>query len=373
MPAPSERQSLIVHDSRTSQVSPDVADAVAQGVRVGFGIVALGLGVAIRALGEVPAHVPRQPGPRMPVSDVADLLVGTAWGTARLSGRLAATGARVAAPVLGLAFHPPLVPRHLQPGHGMALLVERWQRDRPETVRSLGRWSATALPGAVDAALGQVDAERVVTVVLDRVDLDRVLDDVLGRIDLDALLASVLSRVDLDRIIAGAFAGMDLDGAVSLALQRLDIDKVASDLLGQLDLTQIVLDRVDLERVVASALERLDLTAIVVDEVDLGRVVAAALQRVDLTQVVLQQVDLIGVAEYVVEGIDLPEIIRDSTGSVASEAVRGLRMQGVDADAAVARVVDRMLHRRRQRHVDRGPVPESSSEPPADALSGRQA
>ena len=63
----------------------------------------------------------------------------------------------------------------------------------------------------------------------------------------------------------------------------------------------------------------------------------------------MEQVDLVGVAEYVVAEIDLPEIIRASTGSVASEAVRGLRMQGVDADQAVARVVDRMLFRRGRR------------------------
>jgi hypothetical protein len=73
---------------------------------------------------------------------------------------------------------------------------------------------------------------------------------------------------------------------------------------------------------------------------------------VDLTQIVMQQVDLLGVAEYVVDGIDLPEIIRDSTGSVASEAVVGLRLQGVDADVAVGRVVDRILRRGRQRRGD---------------------
>ena len=92
------------------------------------------------------------------------------------------------------------------------------------------------------------------------------------------------------------------------------------------------------------------------------------LEQIDLTEIVLQQVDLIRVAEYVVQGIDLPEIIRESTGTVASEAVRGLRMQGVDADAAVARIADRLLHRRRsrkRRHV--GPAagggPEGPEEP----------
>ena len=102
----------------------------------------------------------------------------------------------------------------------------------------------------------------------------------------------------------------------------------------------------------AGALAPLDLTSVVVDQVDLGGVVSAALQQVDLTQIVMQQVDLLGVAEYVVDGIDLPEIIRDSTGSVASEAVVGLRMQGVDADVAVGRVVDRILRRSRPRRAD---------------------
>ena len=134
-----------------------------------------------------------------------------------------------------------------------------------------------------------------------------------------------------------------------------------------------MLDRVDLERVVTSAIDTLDLTTIVIDRVDLGLVVAAALQRLDLTQIVLQQVDLIGVAEYVVEGIDLPEIIRDSTGSVASEAVRGMRMQSVDADAAVARMVDRVLLRRRGRQTvsPEAAVPEPTPSPEStdDALT----
>ena len=276
------------------------------------------------------AQVSRQPGPTTPDSDVADLVVAIAWGAARLSARVAANGIRITAPVVGIALRPPLVPRRLQPGYAVQLLVEQWQRDRPEALRALRRWSATAVPGAVDATLAQVDVERVVTVVLDRVDLDVLVADIVRRLDLDAVVTTALARVHLAPMVSAA--------------------------LDQLDLTQLVLDRVDLERVINDALERLDLTSIVVDQVDLGSVIAAAVQRVDLTAMVLQQVDLIGVAEYVVEGIDLPEIIRDSTGSVASEAVRGLRMQGVDADAVVGRVVDRILHRRRQHRDEETPV-----------------
>ena len=125
-----------------------------------------------------------------------------------------------------------------------------------------------------------------------------------------------------------------------------------------------MLDRVDLDRVIAAVLHKVDLEAVVAEalglidwagaghQVDLGRVIGEALERIDLTEIVTQKVDLIGVAEYVVEGIDLPEIIRDSTMSVSSEAVRGLRMQGVDADQAVARVADRNPHRGRPRNAD---------------------
>ena len=98
---------------------------------------------------------------------------------------------------------------------------------------------------------------------------------------------------------------------------------------------------------------------------DIEAVATDALEQIDLTEIVLKQVDLIRVAEYVVQGIDLPEIIRESTGTVASEAVRGLRMQGVDADAAVARITDRLLHRRRSRNADTlvPPQAESPEEP----------
>ena len=94
----------------------------------------------------------------------------------------------------------------------------------------------------------------------------------------------------------------------------------------------------DIDQLVASVVSRLDIEAVATD----------ALEQIDLTEIVLQQVDLVRVAEYVVQGIDLPEIIRESTGTVASETVRGLRMQGVDADVAVARIADRLLHRRRR-------------------------
>ncbi len=47
----------------------------------------------------------------------------------------------------------------------------------------------------------------------------------------------------------------------------------------------------------------------------------------------------------VIDQIDLPEIIRASTGTVASESVRVVRMQTFGADRAIARVVDKLLGR----------------------------
>ena len=41
------------------------------------------------------------------------------------------------------------------------------------------------------------------------------------------------------------------------------------------------------------------------------------------------------IAREVVYEIDLPEIIRESTGIVTSEAVVGVRMQGIQADERV--------------------------------------
>lgn len=76
-------------------------------------------------------------------------------------------------------------------------------------------------------------------------------------------------------------------------------------------------------------------------------VTAEVFPRVDLAT-------LRGLVEEVVDAIDLPEIIRQSTGSMASETVRGARMQAVAADEAVARVVDRLFLRRNGRAVEGG-------------------
>lgn len=169
------------------------------------------------------------------------------------------------------------------------------------------------------------------------------LEEVLRRADLTTL---VQRYVELDTLVTG----VDLDAVAA----RLDVDAVA----GRLDV-EAVLDRIDLTALVR---ERVDLNAVAAGlDLDLiaGRLdVDAVAARLDV-EAVIARVDLVGIAEDVINAIDLPEIIRGSTSAVASETVRGVRMQSIAGDEAVGRLVDRLLLRR-QRHpggLDEGQVP----------------
>jgi hypothetical protein len=134
---------------------------------------------------------------------------------------------------------------------------------------------------------------------------------------------------------------------------------IVATVVQRLDLTRLVEDNVDLDRIVSTvdldaAVARVDLDA-AVRRVDLDAIVAtvdldAAVRRVDL-EAVISRIDLIGIVEEVLDVIDLPAIIRDSTGSMASETVRGARMTSMGADDAISRAVDRALFRRRRAGV----------------------
>ena len=187
---------------------------------------------------------------------------------------------------------------------------------------------AVSLAGALDhlatVAIAEVVRRVEVEPVLDSLDLTEI---VLQRVDLDAVVRTVITHVDEDEI-AAVVAKVDVNAIAG----TLDIDRI----LDQMDLTAMVLSRVDLVKVVDAVLEKMDLTAIVLSRVDLVKVVDA----------VLDQMDLIALANEIIEGVDLPEIIRDSTGSMASETVKGVRLQGIGADQAVDRAIDRLLLRR---------------------------
>ncbi|MGY1618232.1 hypothetical protein ACI797_15950 [Geodermatophilus sp. SYSU D00691] len=215
-------------------------------------------------------------------------------------------------------------------------------------VRALSAVADVAVPEVTRAVLSRLD---LTSLVREFVDLDRLaaaldVGAVVDRVDLDAVVA----RVDIDRVAAR----LDLDAVIA----RLDLDA----LVDKVDVSRVV-DRVDLDAVVARvdldrAVERVDLDR-AVERVDLDAVVGrvdvdAVVDRVDVDRV-LERTDLAGVARYVVQEIDLPGLLRASTGSVTAEMVRGVRDQGADADRAVERVVDRLLHRSGRRTATAGP------------------
>jgi hypothetical protein len=266
------------------------------------------------------------------------------------------------------------IARHL-PGPGRALLDDgRALRAHTwKSARDVAQvWLTVVVPALVDAVLDRLD---LTGLVVDRVDLDRIagqldIDAVLDRVDLTDV---VVYRVDLDRVVQE----LDIDALLDrldltdVVVHRVDLDRIVRELdidavLDRLDLTGLVVDRVDLDRIVReldidALLDRLDLTDVVVHRVDLDRIVGgldvdAVVARVDLDAAVAR-VDLLALAEYVVDGIDLPKIVRESTGSVASEGLRQVRLTSVDADRALAQFVDRMMFRRNARrdgHVPPG-------------------
>jgi hypothetical protein len=86
---------------------------------------------------------------------------------------------------------------------------------------------------------------------------------------------------------------------------------------------------------VARILRAVPLTDLIRENVDLDAIVA--------------DVDLAALAHQVLDAVDLPEIIRQSTGSMTSEALVGVRLQSFEADQTVDRVLGRMHLRRRTR------------------------
>jgi hypothetical protein len=243
---------------------------------------------------------------------------------------------RLSSPVLAFLARPPLVPLAYQPATIAEDLARRGRRYRD---------SCEPSAATVSAAL----ARRLVNEVLDCLDLTAV---VLDRVDLEAIIASVdieavVRRMDLTRLVLDL---VDLDAIVA----TVDVEAVVR----RLDLTRLVLDLVDLDAIVATV----DIEAIV------ARVnVNGVADRVDITPII-DRIDLVGLASYVIDEIDLPGVIRESTSGVASEAVRGVRMQSIDADQAVQRTIDRMLLRRRARATaapgaETFEVPEASGVP----------
>ena len=88
----------------------------------------------------------------------------------------------------------------------------------------------------------------------------------------------------------------------------------------------------------------------------LPALVEMVVSRLDLTNLVIRNLDVEGIlaavdvdalVQKVLADLDLPAIIRESSGSLAAEAVRGARMTGITVDEAIGQAVQRRLFRRR--------------------------
>jgi len=123
----------------------------------------------------------------------------------------------------------------------------------------------------------------------------------------------------------------DLVSAGGALLDRL-VPLVLEQVLRRVDVTDIVRTRVDLDAVAA------------------GLDVDAVAARLDVDAVV-GRVDLAAIAMQVIEAVDLPEVIRESSGAMASDTVRGARMRGIAGDQAIGRVRDRLLPHRDREHL----------------------
>lgn len=209
-------------------------------------------------------------------------------------------------------------------GNGVALVIPIVTAPVEATFNAL--YQTTAAVESATAATADAALRLVIRVVVDAA---------LRELDLNQI---VRENVDID----GLAAGIDLDAIVD----RLDINAIAAGI--DLD---VIVDRLDIARV----LNRVD-----IDEV-LGRTnIDAIIARVDLNNIatridvdpiiqrtnidaVIARVDVLTIAAEIIDGIDLPRIIRQSTGALSSDAVKGIRSQSRTADDAVATFVGRLF------------------------------
>jgi hypothetical protein len=257
-------------------------------------------------------------------------MLGVAVETVRWGARALETLGRTTELMLGLAPRPGFVQQPVDRATGVAEgLDARWREQRPRDEEAAAAFLHLLVPQIVDAVLDQVDLNEIVR---SHVEVDRLIDDVdVGR---------VVERLDLDEIVAQ----VDLNAIV----QRLDLNAVVD----RLSIDEIA-DRIDVDRIVS----KVDLDR-VVSRVDLDAVAA----RLDV-EAIVGRLDLGTIAQEVIDEIDLTAIIGEAMGSVTSETVGGIRVQSMNADRAISRLVDRILQRRSVRDPD---APEAAGHRPTD-------
>lgn len=198
-----------------------------------------------------------------------------------------------------------MIPQQLWPATALSAAAERGRQERIAVERYVVELAHVLVPRVIEAVLNEID---LTAIVIDHVDLDAAV----AGVDIDAIAArldfnAVVDRVPIERVI-----------------DRVDVDAVA--------------DRLDLDR----AVKRVDIDAVIASA-DVDQVAS----RLDV-EAVINRVDLVAIARKLLDELDLPEIIRQSTGSMASDTVRGVRVRSFEADQVVSRTVDRFRPHRRQ-------------------------
>ncbi|MGA9162261.1 MAG: hypothetical protein WB297_15540 [Actinomycetota bacterium] len=303
------------------QPPPPLEQLVEQTFRIAIGLTALAsevLAEAIaRTLGREPLPEEEVPGdetsrPASGVPLVAGAALGVALEAGRWGARAATTMYRSAELFFSLATSPGFVQEPLrEAGARLEALDARWREQRPRDEEAAAAFLRLLIPQVVDAALDQVDLNELVAT---RIEIDRIIE-----------------LIDLDRVIGG----MDIDAIVA----KLDLDHV----LDRIDVRALV-ERVPVDEIVS----RLDIDAIVA-RVDLDQVVS----RVDIQAVadnldipaLVRRLDLTAIASEVIEEVELTRIIQEAMGSMTTETVGGIRVQSMNADRAISRLVERLLRR----------------------------
>jgi len=152
------------------------------------------------------------------------------------------------------------------------------------------------------------------------------------------------ARADLEearrRAVTIDFFSRLVPAVADAILERVDVAAVVrrvplADIIAAIDIDAL-LDQVDMNAILAhvdvdALLERIDVDGIVA-RVD----ISAMLDRVDMTSIVGE----------VLDEVDIGGIVRESTGSITSDAVDGARLTAMRLDGFVGRVADKVLLRR---------------------------
>ena len=127
------------------------------------------------------------------------------------------------------------------------------------------------------------------------------------------------------------------------------VHQIVNGVVRELDVDAIV-GQVDID----ALLERIDIDAIV-QRVDIG----AILDQVDIDAIV-QRIDL----QALVADLGIEDIVRQSTGVLASDSVKLVRVRSMNGDVLLGRFVDRLL-RRTSRYPELVTVPAVTAGEPA--------